>query len=55
MSILNPVLKPALGPIISFVLFTERTRTTPGGPFTYIQTDGTNYFQPDGSSLYLIP
>jgi hypothetical protein len=22
---------------------------------TYIQSDGTNYFQPDGSSLYLIP
>jgi hypothetical protein len=22
---------------------------------TYIQSDATNYFQPDGSSLYLIP
>ena len=29
------------------------TGGTSGG--TYVQSDGTNYFQPDGSSLYLIP
>jgi hypothetical protein len=26
-----------------------------GGTSTYIQSDNTKFFQPDGSSLYLIP
>jgi hypothetical protein len=28
---------------------------TAGGTSTYIQSDNTKFFQPDGSSLYLIP
>jgi hypothetical protein len=55
MSVLNPILKPVLGPTIALVLFTERTRPT-GGTFTYLRSDGTSsIFRPDGTSIYTRP
>jgi hypothetical protein len=61
MAILKPILKPVFGPTITFILFRQRSGSAGGGPppppdpNTYIQSDNTNFFQPDGSSLYLIP
>ena len=48
-------LRPSLAPTLTRALTRPRLKPTTAGPFTYIQTDSTNYFQPDGSSLYLIP
>jgi hypothetical protein len=55
-------LTPSLAPTLTRALTRPRREPASAGPpppppsgFTYIQSDNTKFFQPDGSSLYLIP
>jgi hypothetical protein len=57
----SSIIQPVLVAVIVDILSGAVNRIAGGSPppppesFTYIQSDGTNYFQPDGSSRYLIP
>jgi hypothetical protein len=51
-SIIQPILAAVVVDVLSGAVIKPAAA---GGTFTYIQSDGPNYFQPDGSSLYLIP
>ena len=57
-SIILPVLVAVVVDVLSGAVIKPATASPPPPPpsgSTYIQSDSTNYFQPDGSSLYLIP
>jgi hypothetical protein len=57
----SSIIQPVLVAVIVDILSGAVNRIAGGSPppppssSTYIQSDSTNYFQPDGSSLYLIP
>ena len=58
----SSIIQPVLVAVVFDVLLGAVNRIAGGGPpppppssFTYIQSDSANYYQPDGSSRYLIP